>query len=98
METISKLDRVLPRHDVTDISEAALTTLREKFTEAISHGGAKEHVAALETLIAECAAPLEALEGGVELSLEYELFLTSLLRMHMLESARTKLEQVLVPA
>lgn len=98
METIPKSVRMLERTDVTDISEAALTTLREKFTEAISHEAAPARIGALETLITECSAPLRALEAGAELSLEYELFLTSLLRMLMLESAREKLEQVLRPA
>ncbi len=88
----------LSRHDVTDISEATLLTLREKFTKAISQDSSTARIAALENLIAECAAPLEALEEGVELSLEYELFLTSLLRILMLESAREKLDHVLVSA
>jgi hypothetical protein len=96
METIAKWERMVPRYDVTDVSEAALRTLREKFTIAISYDRAAIRVGALETLIAECAAPLEALEGEIELSLEYEHFLTSLLRMHMLETARVKLEQVLM--
>jgi hypothetical protein len=95
MKTMPNFERTLSRGDVTNISEAALYTLREKFTHAVSHESAATRVDALEDLITECAAPLEALEGGAELSLEYELFLTSLLRMHMLETAHAKLEKVL---
>lgn len=94
METIPKM-RIVQQRDATSINETALDSLREKFTEALSYQAVPERVAALETLVDECAAPLEALETGARLSLEYELFLTTLSRIHLLESTRFRLSQLI---
>lgn len=75
-----------------EISDIALDRLRATFEDAIAHETAAERAVALEAIIADCAAPLEALEAGTELSPEYSAFLQSLTKMHMLEQAHAKLE------
>ena len=76
------------------ISDEALDRLRGKFDAAISLETASERASALEALIASCAGPLEVLESGTTLSPEYSGFLESLTKMHMLESAHAKVEQL----
>ena len=78
-----------------EISDLALERLRAKFDDAIVYDTAAERATALEVIIADCAAPLEALEAGAELSPEYGAFLESLTKMHMLEQAHAKLEGLL---
>ena len=87
-------NQVQAEHGV-EISDLALERLRAKFDDAISYETASERATALEAVIADCAAPLEALEVGAELSPEYSAFLESLTKMHMLEQAHAKLEGLL---
>ena len=91
----SSVENQVQAEQGVDISDFALDRLRAKFDDAIAYETALERATALEVIIADCAAPLEALEAGAELSPEYGAFLESLTKMHMLEQAHAKLEGLL---
>lgn len=64
--------------------------LRERLDNILQTDSATERLEGLEELITTCAMPLEA--QVVEVSPEYEAFLISLARLHMLEVARVRLQ------
>lgn len=89
------MEALIQRREVqresVDVSERALETLKERFSEAIASPEGEVRVDALEAIIADCAEPLES---GMDLSPEYSAFLVGLTRMHMLEKARLQLSRL----
>jgi hypothetical protein len=69
-------------------NDVSMETLRTRLNEVLSSDFEGDRVLALEELIARCATPLEE---GESMSPEYEAFLTTLGRLHMLEETRGRL-------